>query len=332
MPSLSRFWSAAVLLTGRLDLSGVVDCDQPESLSATELVRLGVRPAHARALIAGAPPLVAPRIVRITDPGYPAALRRVPHAPPVLFLEGRVGALDSPMVAIVGARRCTADGRRMARLLAGGVAAAGGVVVSGLAQGVDSEAHDAAVGATVAVLGQGLALPLPGRRGGLRRRLLDAGGLVLSELPPHRPASRITFPLRNRIIAGLASLTVVVEARARSGARITARNALEAGRDVLAVPGHPLHETSAGCLALLQEGAGMVTGVDDVLEAAGLRPVGSRPPEAPLLRAIGSGASFDALLNHTGMAAPALLQALTAHELAGEVQRLAGGRYALPTR
>jgi DNA processing protein len=329
MPTLSPFWSAAVRLTGRIDLSALVDEPALHTLTARRLAARGVGPRHARALTDGATPLEAGSLLRITDPAYPSALRRVPFAPPVLFFEGSLDVLQPPLVAIVGARRCTGDGRRMATLLSSGVAGAGGVVVSGLAQGIDSAAHAAAGGRTVAVLGQGLGMPLPGRRGRLRADIVRDGGLVLSELSPSRSASRITFPMRNRIIAGLSAVTVVVEARERSGARITARNALEAGRDVLAVPGHPLQETSEGCLTLLREGAGLAASVDDVLASAGLRPVRRAPAEDPLLRAIGPGASFDSLLSRTGLTAPALLRELAAHELTGRVQRLAGGRYAL---
>lgn len=331
MRTLSPFWSAAVRLSGRVDLSSLVDEPAPHALTTRQLIDVGLRPAHARALVDGAPPLSAPAALCLSEPRYPRALRRVPFAPPVLFFEGDLALLDAPLIAIVGARRCSDDGRRMARLLGSGVVEAGGVVVSGLAQGIDSEAHAAAGGRTVAVLGQGLGLPLPGRRGRLRRDIVEQGGLILSELPQTRPASRITFPLRNRIIAGLSAITVVVEARARSGARITARNALEAGRDVFAVPGHPLQETAAGCLALLREGAGIATRVEDLLDAVGLEPAAPDRSDDPLLRAIGPGATFDALLSHTGLTAPALLRALACHELAGRVRRLAGGRYALAT-
>lgn len=332
MPTLSPFWSAAVPLSGRLDLSGLIDVKHLESAGEQTLIAGGVRPRHARLLRAGAPPMRVPHAVTLVDRGYPGALRRVPFAPPVLFMEGDPAVLAAPLVALVGARRCTGDGRRMARRLATAVAGAGGVVVSGLAQGIDCEAHAAAGGRTIAVLGQGLSLPLPAHRARVRRALLRAGGLVVSELPPLHPASRSTFPRRNRIIAGVSKLTVVVEARERSGARITARNALEAGRDVFAVPGHPLQETAAGCLALLREGAGLVTGPRDILDALGLPEMVEPPIEDPLLRAISGGATFEELLRASGLPAPALLQRLAKHELAGRITRLPGDRYMTAAR
>lgn len=332
MPALSPFWSAAVRLTARVDLSGIPDDLDPATLDAAQLVRFGVGPRHAQALVRGAPPIDAPRALRLTDAAYPDTLRRLPHAPPVLFWEGDLGVLGPTGVALVGSRRASGEGRRMARLLSGAVAGAGGIVVSGLAHGIDSEAHGAAGGRTIAVLGQGLSHALPGARQRLRQDICARGGLVLSELPPGRPASRATFPMRNRIIAGLAALTVVVEARLRSGARITARNALEAGREVMAVPAHPLRSGMEGCMLLIQEGAGVVTEVADVLLAAGLRAPTVAPVADPLLDAIGGGADFDTLQARTGMRAAGLLRALAERELAGQVERLPGGRYARCTR
>ncbi|MEC7949651.1 MAG: DNA-processing protein DprA [Myxococcota bacterium] len=332
MPILSPFWSAAVPLSGRLDLSGLVDVEHLESASEETLIAGGVRPRHARLLRTGAPPMDVPHAVRLVDRHYPAALRRVPFAPPVLFMEGDPSILTAPLVALVGARRCTGNGRRMTRRLAAAVATAGGVVVSGLAQGIDCEAHAAAGGRTVAVLGQGLSLPLPTHRARVRRGLLRSGGLVMSELPPKHPASRSTFPRRNRIIAGVSKLTVVVEARERSGARITARNALEAGRDVFAVPGHPLQETAAGCLALLREGAGLVTEPRDILDALGLSIMAHASIADPLLKVLGDGSTFEELLCASGLPAPALLQQLAEHELAGRIKRLPGDRYTNATR
>jgi len=332
MPTLPAFWSNAVRLSGRLDLSGLPEGVDPAELARDALVAHGVRPRHASALTSDGPRLHAPRFIRWCDPHYPDRLRRVPHAPPVLFHEGHLQRLCTPGVAIVGARRCSSDGRRMSRELARAVVRAGGTVISGLAQGIDSEAHSASDGRTVAVLGQGLATRMPAARERLRKRILDAGGLILSELPPDRPASRITFPMRNRIIAGLARVTVVVEARERSGSRITARNALEAGREVMAVPGHPFHDLARGCLTLLREGAGLVTDPADVLEVAGLKP---RPAEAsgdPLLSAMGRGADFDSLLARTGLDTHDLLGRLARLELDGHIESMPGGWYGPTTR
>jgi DNA processing protein len=326
---LSGFWHGAATLSGRLDLSGLrrhaagVPWD---TLSAEQLVTAGLSPAKVRALRA-APRLDTPHAAwTLQDPSYPPALAALPYAPPVLFAEGNAARLLDPLVAIVGARACTGLGAAMARRLAAAVAEAGGTVVSGLAYGIDTAAHEAAGGATIAVLGQGLAAPMSRAQARLRESLLAAGGLVLSEFPPAHPASARTFPQRNRIIAGLARATVVVEAKARSGSLGTARAALDAGREVLAVPGHPLQPEAEGCLLLLAEGAGLVRGPADVLEAAGL--CAARAPEDPLLRAAGpDGQSAEALAEALDWPLPTVLARLSALQLAGRLEALPGERY-----
>jgi DNA processing protein len=190
----------------------------------------------------------------------------LPRAPAALWAEGNLTLLRQPAVAVVGARRCTAWGRAWASRIGEAVAAAGGVVVSGLAAGIDAEGHVAANGHTIAVLGQGLDARMPAWQARLRERILDSGALVLSEFAPGIPAAAWTFPTRNRIIAGLARAVVVVEAAQRSGTKNTARHALEYGRDVLVVPGSPESETSAGCLDLIEEGATLVRGPETVIE------------------------------------------------------------------
>ncbi len=201
---------------------------------------------------------------------WPAGLDGLPHGPVVLAAEGDLSLLHRPCVAIVGARRCTTYGREWASRLAEAVVGAGGVVVSGLAWGIDLAAHEAAGGATVAVLGQGLQAELPAWARRAREAIVSAGGCVLTEYPPTMSARDWTFPRRNRVIAGLSRAVVVVEAARRSGARITARLGLEYGREVLAVPGPLGAEASEGCLDLLDEGATMVRGPETVLEAASL--------------------------------------------------------------
>lgn len=205
------------------------------------------------------------------DPGYPPPLRSWDADPPVLFASGRSEAASLPAVAVVGTRRCTPYGRRMAETLAGGVAAAGFAVVSGLALGIDGAAHEAALaagGTTVAVLGSGLECIYPEQHRDLAGRIRQRG-LLLSEHPPHRPPERHHFPLRNRIIARMALAVVIVEAGTRSGALITADLAVQASRPVLAVPGRADSWASAGCLDLIRDGTPMARSVDDVLEALG---------------------------------------------------------------
>jgi DNA processing protein len=215
-----------------------------------------------------------------SDPGFPPLLRTVHDAPPGLFVRGEpeTRLLSRPAVAIVGARSCSPYGRQVARMLGRELAAAGLVVVSGLARGVDGEAHRGALdagGVTVAVLGCGIDRDYPAAHAELAGRIC-ATGLVVSEYAPGVEPAPWRFPARNRIISGLAHATVVVEARERSGALITADFALEEGREVLACPGEITSALSSGTNALLRLGATPVTKAADVLELFGL----SAPVEA----------------------------------------------------
>ncbi len=213
--------------------------------------------------------------VSVIVPGHaawPGSLVGLPGAPLLLYAQGNLERLRAPMVALVGARSCTGEGRGMARRLSAAVAEAGGVVVSGLAAGIDAEAHLAARGRTVAVLGQGLGAPMARWQRDLRSRVLDAGGLVLSEYEGDTAAAAWTFPRRNRIIAGLARAVVVVEAARRSGSKNTAAHALAYGRDVYAVPWSPGLPTAEGCLDLIEQGAGVVRGADTVAALLGSPP------------------------------------------------------------
>lgn len=214
------------------------------------------------------------RRIRRRDPQFPRLLGAIHDPPPQLFLRGeaRSDVLDGAAVAIVGARACSSYGRSVARSLGRDLAAAGLVVVSGMARGVDGEAHRGALeaeGVTVAVLGCGIDRDYPAAHAELARRICERG-LVASEYEPGVEPAPWRFPARNRIIAGLCFATVVVEARERSGALITADFALEEGREVLAVPGEITSSLSAGTNALLRIGATPVTRSDDVLELFGL--------------------------------------------------------------
>jgi DNA processing protein len=269
------------------------------------------------------------RFVGRSEPGFPPLLREL-HDPPVgLFLRGDAGAdlLASPVVAIVGARACSSYGAQVARLLGRELAAAGLVVVSGLARGVDGEAHRGALeagGATVAVLGCGVDRDYPAAHAHLARGIGETG-LVVSEYAPGVEPAPWRFPARNRIIAGLAAATVIVEARERSGALITADFALEAGREVFAVPGEITSALSVGTNALLRLGATPLTSADDVLESLGLDPAPAGEIElgddaAAVLSALASEpAAADRLGRMTGLDAAALAAALTDLELAGAV-------------
>jgi DNA processing protein len=218
------------------------------------------------------------------EPDYPAALAELPDAPPVLWAVGDVGLLNQPAVAMVGARNASSLGVRMARRLAQGLAEAGFTVVSGLARGIDAAAHEATLevsGATVAVMAGGIDVIYPPENEALAREIA-AKGCRISEHPPGLEPQARHFPLRNRIVAGLARAVVVVEAAAKSGSLITARAALDYGREVLAVPGHPFDARASGCNMLIRDGAALVRGTSDVLEALSA-PTQSRPePEMRL--------------------------------------------------
>jgi len=223
------------------------------------------------------------RSVRRSQPSFPSLLRAIHDPPPVLFVRGdaELEALEGPCAAIVGARSCSSYGRSVARTLGREVAAAGLVVVSGMARGIDGEAHRGALdagGVTVAVLGCGIDRDYPAAHAELARRICERG-LVLSEYEPGVEPAPWRFPARNRIIAGLCRATVVVEARERSGALITADFALEEGREVLAVPGEITSALSAGTNALLRLGATPVTTAADVLETFGVAAVRAAGPE-----------------------------------------------------
>jgi DNA processing protein len=224
------------------------------------------------------------RRLRRRDPEYPALLGAIHDPPPAIFLRGDGGAalLSRPAVAVVGARSCSAYGRSVARTLGRELAATGLVVVSGMARGIDGEAHRGALeagGVTVAVLGCGVDRDYPAAHAELARRIRERG-LVVSEYEPGVEPAPWRFPARNRIIAGMSEAVVVVEARERSGALITADFALEEGRDVCAVPGEITSALSAGTNALLRLGAMPVTSAGDILELFGLAPA---EPEAAAL-------------------------------------------------
>jgi DNA processing protein len=258
---------------------------------------------------------------------FPPLLRAIHDPPAGLFLRGDAPAelLVRPAVAIVGARACSSYGRHVARLLGRELAGAGLLVVSGMARGVDGEAHRGALeagGATVAVLGCGIERDYPAAHGELARKIA-VSGLVVSEYAPGVEPAPWRFPARNRIIAGLTSATVVVEARERSGALITADFALEEGREVFAVPGEIVSALSKGSNALLRLGATPLTDALDVLESLGVE---VQSPERPplgadaeaLLEALGAGpASADELSRATDLAAGTVAAGLAELELVG---------------
>jgi DNA processing protein len=269
-----------------------------------------------------------------SDPRFPTRLRSIHDPPPGLFVRGArdVDLLDRVGVAIVGARSCSDYGAHVARSFAEALGRTGVVVVSGLARGVDGWAHRGALdgcGDTVAVLGCGIDRDYPRAHAALASRIVDSG-LIVSEYPPGVEPAPWRFPARNRIVAGLAAATVVVEARERSGALITADLALEEGREVLAVPGEITAALSHGPNALLRSGAAPATSVADVLAAVGVDPPESTPPSLTpaaeaALAALGAGAATaDEVVRATSLEPPTVAAALTELELAGVVHESAG--------
>jgi DNA processing protein len=218
------------------------------------------------------------------EPDYPQALMDSPDAPPILWALGDVSLLNRPSVAMVGARNASSLGTRMARRLGAGLSEAGFTIVSGLARGIDTAAHEAALdgqGRTVAVMAGGVDVIYPAENAALAAAI-DAGGCRISEHPPGLEPQARHFPLRNRIVAGLSRAVIGVEAAVKSGSLITARAALEYGRDVMAVPGHPFDARASGCNILLRDGALLIRGPQDVLEALGA-PTDAKPePEMRL--------------------------------------------------
>lgn len=276
------------------------------------------------------------------DAEYPALLRHIAAAPPLLFAAGDPSLLDRPLVAVVGSRRPSHSGLAIAAELAGGLCAAGFGISSGLALGIDAASHAAALdagGRAVAVLGCGIDRRYPARNRELQARI-EAAGVVVSEFPPGTPPVAANFPRRNRIISGLSLGVLVVEAARRSGSLITARLAAEQGRDVFAVPGSVRNPTSAGCHVLLRDGAVLVETVDDML--CELQPglLSCSPREERqgaaeqsgevgcVLRALGyESVSMDTLLRRTTLTHPALSAILLQLEIAGEVVVRPGGNF-----
>ncbi len=335
-------WAALASASGRVDPWSLIDAlggvDAVSSATPERLAQAGLRlDLAARAGVASPCETRVP-FVLAGEEDYPRALQLLPFAPPVLFSDGALGALGPPGIAIVGARRCTADGRRTAAELARAVCLAGGVVISGMAMGIDTAAHREAmaVGVTAAVLGQGLTAPMSTGAQRLRGNIVQSGGVVLSEFLPDVPARRFTFLQRNRVIAGLARATVVVEAGHRSGALNTARHALEAGREVLAVPGGHRSECSQGCLTLIEQGATMVRTPATVLAAAGLEggltltPEGADAPESlQLMNVLRRGGTVESLSTASGQPMVKVLTVLAELEAVGLVRRLPGQRFQL---
>lgn len=280
---------------------------------------------------------------------YPRALSALENAPPILTISGRVGLLDQPMVAIVGARNASAAACRFARGLAHDLSRQGIAVVSGLARGIDSAAHDGSIDhSTIAIIAGGLDVYYPPENEARQRDIAERG-LLIAEMPPGTEPRARHFPYRNRIIAGLAAGTVVIEAAPKSGSLITARLAAESGREVMAVPGSPIDPRAQGCNQLIRDGATLIQSADDVIECIGnlhgrvaspasdpeFRPApGFTEAEPDILSLIEqllgpSPVPVDEIVRLSGAPAGAVQLALLELDLAGRLDRHAGNKVSL---
>ena len=281
------------------------------------------------------------------DETYPKILREIPDPPGILFVRGGFQPNDALSIAVVGTRHATQYGLQQAERLAGALARAGLTVVSGLARGIDASGHRGALaagGRTIAVLGSGLLNVYPPEHKDLAEEVVARGALI-SEAPPHAAPHAGCFPQRNRIISGLTLGSVIVEAGDRSGALITARLAMEQGREVFAVPGRVDNRAARGCHRLIRDGAKLVESVDDILEELG--PLVEAAPrddgqvvrhpaeltlndtEQKILSAIDTEAtSIDAIVTETGLSVPRVLSTISVLEMRRLVRRLSGNSVA----
>jgi len=283
-------------------------------------------------------------VVCCLDSLYPDSLRNIYSPPPLLYYKGDIGQDSAGAVAVVGSRRCSMYGLRMAETISFDLAVRGVTVISGMARGIDSAAHRGALragGRTIAVMGSGFRHIYPASAGKLARDI-SASGAVVTEYPSYTEPSRSTFPRRNRIISGMAGGVLVVEAARKSGAMITVGHALEQGKDVMAVPGHADAHTAGGTNTLIQDGARLVSGASDVMDELSIspssvgdikvctRPAGGVPPGGEaVLDALESGHPLyaDDLTERTGLGPARLAEVLLRLEMTGRVKALAGRRY-----
>ena len=332
---LLRFGTAAAALAAIPDLAGRGGGRAPAIFARDKAEReiKAVEKAGARYLVLG-------------QGLYPPALAELENAPPLITAKGRFALLERPMVAIVGARNASAAACRFARGLAHDLGQEGVTVVSGLARGIDSAAHDGSIeGGTVAIIAGGIDVYYPPENQARQDDIAERG-LLIAEMPPGTEPRARHFPYRNRIIAGLASGTVVIEAAPQSGSLITARLAAEAGRDVMAVPGSPLDPRAQGCNQLIRDGATLIQTAADVLEslrtldgrlASPSRPFEHQPSmpstdAEPEIRVrieelLGpSPVPVDEIVRLSGAEPGAVQLVLLEMELAGRLDRHAGGR------
>lgn len=288
------------------------------------------------------------RLVFRGTPEYPQQMTDLPDAPPFLWAKGDVSVLNRPAIAVVGARNASSLGLRMARRLAGELAEHGFIVASGLARGIDTAAHQASLDTGgIAVLAGGIDLIYPAENLELAEKM-TAHGCLLAENPPGTQPMARHFPMRNRLISGVARAVVVIEAAEKSGSLLTARNALDQGREVMAVPGHPVDPRAGGCNLLIRDGAQLIRSAQDVIEALGplqpALPMPAAPAPAPkkptaadhvarlhrmILDRLGpSPVAEDQLIRDLHTPGQQVSPALTELELEGKILRHPGGLWA----
>lgn len=337
---IEQFGTASAALDALPDLARRGNAGRPRVCSSAE-----AEAELARARTVGA------RLLAWPDPDYPPLLLAIDDAPPLLYVLGEVHRLSvEPAVAVVGSRNASLNGRRLAEQIARDLGGAGCVVVSGLARGIDTAAHQGSLRTgTIAVLAGGVDVVYPEQNRELYRQILAVGGAVIAEQPPGTEPQSRHFPPRNRLISGLARGVVVVEASLHSGSLITARLALEQGREVFAVPGSPLDPRARGGNDLIRQGAILTETADDVLRALAGRPrfvtPALRPPEPPaaptahedeasMLQTITGLLSpepvaVDEIVRECHLSPAAVNTILLEMELAGRIQRHPGNRIAL---
>jgi len=334
---IARFGSAGAALDALPDLASRGRGPyRPANAQSIEQEIAAVRRARARYLFHD-------------QPDYPALLAELDSAPPILTCRGRLALAAEPCVALVGARNASAAAVKLARDFGSGLAEAGFTVVSGLARGIDGAAHEGAFPATIGVIASGIDITYPPQHADLQERIANEGLLVAEQPPGTEPRGR-HFPSRNRIIAGLASGTLVIEAAPQSGSLITARLAGEAGREVMAIPGSPLDGRALGCNQLIREGAVLVQTPEEVVELlqsftgaprsryrvaenaadfdyAELAEIAWNASDTEAIAALLSNApiGIDELIRQSGASAAAVHMALLELELAGEIERGDGG-------
>ena len=316
-----------VLGAKRSQLSRVV----PEPLASKILERNRAREVESALRWADGS---AHAVLTLADAAYPKQLLEIPDPPPLIYVSGNVGLLSTTALAVVGSRNATPQGLKSARTFARAFSEAGLTIASGLAVGVDSEAHRGGLegqGSTIAMLGTGIDVVYPRRNAALSEEIASRGALV-SEFPLGTGPHAANFPRRNRLISGLAKGCLVVEAALESGSLITARLAADQGREVFAVPGSIHSPLSKGCHALIKQGAKLVESAQDVLEELGIptREAASlqSDPDRGLLESMGfDPCDMDELTARSGLPVEALSAALLKLELDGKVASIPGGLY-----